>query len=131
MKPNKYIQNSDYLSLGQIQKISISDSFSAVTLSTYGQQFQTATHSISVDKGSIVGCQVRYNGGDWFYGNVYNWGRIGGSGSTYRRVTYLYKTTNNQITIKSVCQNYATGYSVTVPAATVDFVVTFFKPPNI
>lgn len=130
MKPNKYIQNSDYLSLGKIQRITITKSFGAVTIPTYGHVFDSATYSIDVENGSIIGYQMRYNNSKWYWSNCYTWSRVSGQGSSYGRNVYLWKSTNNQITIKSRAFNFAPGYSVTVPAATVDFVVIFFKPPN-
>lgn len=131
MLPNRFIQNSDFLSLGQTKKVSFTVNFNAVTIATYGQVVESITQSVQADKGSIINCFMRVNGGNWFIGQVYRWQRVSGQGSSYTRNVYLSKSTNNTITIKSVAQNYATNYAVTVPAITIDFQITLFKPPNI
>lgn len=133
MKPNKYIQNSDYLSLGQIERVSFSVNFSSVTIPTYGIQTQSYTYNVGSDKGSIIHTQMRYDGGSWSNCNTYQWARDNELGPPYSakiRDVYLFKSTNTQITVHATCIDMTTGYPVTVPACTVDFVVTFFKPPN-
>lgn len=127
MKPNNYIQNSDYLSFAEVDKNTATITFSARSVPANGTQDYYQTINVKSVAGAIDRCFVKINGSTLIATqNFYHYPT--NNTSLWQRFL-INRSASNVIKITEVIRNGGTS-TWNAPAATLNITILTFKPPN-
>ena len=127
MKPNKFIVNTDYLSLAQIGKQELFFAVPAGTVPAGGQVVRDGDFTVTSQKGAIDQILIRQD--DHNYRLGYSLSVV--SGNDIIGTTDVYRTSASNMRVRVTINNLFSSSVLNYPAMTFRVKVSSFKPPNI
>ena len=121
--PNKFIMNTDYLSIAQTGENTITLIKNGGTVPARGQIIEENDFTIPAEKGAIERLFVSINDGDFKLGSVADSPTGGGLG--------LYRVSQNTIRAEFVVNNLFNPSPFTYPLTKFVIKIVRFKPPNV
>ena len=124
MKPNDFILNTDYLSLAQTDKRTLSVFFAPETFSGGTAHNRTQDYTIPRTQGAIDRILISHNGGSFKVGD-----RL--VISTAPNLAYINVYRTNPSTIRVRRHVYTSQSSYSLPTQNIQIKLASFKPPNV
>ena len=124
--PNKFIMNTDYLSIAQSGKYSYTYIRNGGTIPAYGQIVEHQDFTVPAQKGSIDQIMVSLNGGNLKIGSRFGFDVDSASG-----FLSVYRTNASTLRVELWINNLNGGSSVSFPLLNFTIKGLTFLPPNI
>lgn len=125
--PNKFIMNTDYLSIAQLGRYSHSYIRNGGTVAAYGQIVETADFTVPSQKGSVDQIMISLNGGPLKVGNRYGFD-LENNGGGYLEV---YRANPTTLRAELWINNLYNPSSVNFPVLSFTIKGVTFLPPNV
>lgn len=132
MKPSDFILNSDYLSIAQTGRQTITASIAAGTLTPGNYTEQNLDFTVRALAGAVDRIMIKKDSGEFQVG-AYQRLEIYTSDTPYTRIVgfvSVFRTSATNMRLQLVLEN-VTPNTVTYPAMTFTVQVTSFRPPNV
>ena len=121
--PNRFIMNTDYLSIAQSSKSTLTLIKNGGTVPAYGQFIESTDFTVKSEKGAVERFFVSINDADFKLGSVAD-SPTGGS-------INLYRVSPNTIRAEFIVNNIFNPSPISYPLTKFIIKVVTFRPPNV
>ena len=126
MKQNKFILNSDYLSIAQTNTSENTVYVGGGTLLPHQHTEQFFDFTVPAQKGAIDRTYINYDNNGWMIGSIM---RISLS-IELTGIVHVFRTNSNTLRVQFLLENYS-GNTNSYPSMTFTIRVASFRPPNV
>lgn len=123
MKPSNFILNTDYLSIAQKGKQTITCQINGGQVAAGSQVIENHDFTVPSQKGAIDQIMIKRDNGDYKIGQVL-------SSANHANIS-VYRISENTMRVEFIANNLAGASTLSYPSMTFTIKISTFMPPNV